>query len=159
MTTLDVLKAAKAAAPSLAALTTQQKNDALLAMADALEHDCAAILAANEKDMGAAKNHLSQSMLDRLALTEPRIQAMAEGIRQVVALPDPVGGLRSRIQRPNGIVIDRVGVAMGVIAIVYEARPNVTSDAAALAVKAGSACVLRSGKDAFLSANAIVIAM
>ena len=159
MTTLDILKAAKAAAPSLAAVTTQQKNDALLAMAAALETDCAAILSANAKDMEAAKSHLSQSMLDRLALTEARIHAMAEGIRQVVELPDPVGGLRSRVQRPNGIVIDRVGVAMGVIAIVYEARPNVTSDAAALAVKAGSACVLRSGKDAFLSANAIVNAM
>ena len=159
MTTLDILKAAKAAAPSLAAVTTQQKNDALLAMADALETDCETILSANEKDMEAAKSHLSQSMLDRLALTEARIHAMAEGIRQVVALPDPVGALRNRIQRPNGIVIDRVGVAMGVIAIVYESRPNVTSDAAALAVKAGSACVLRSGKDAFLSANAIVNAM
>ena len=159
MTTLDILKAAKAAAPSLAAVTTQQKNDALLAMADALEKDCETILSANEKDMEAAKSHLSQSMLDRLALTEARIHAMAEGIRQVVALPDPVGALRNRIQRPNGIVIDRVGVAMGVIAIVYESRPNVTSDAAALAVKAGSACVLRSGKDAFLSANAIVSAM
>lgn len=159
MTTLDILKAAKAAAPSLAAVTTQQKNDALLAMAAALEQDCTAILAANARDMEAAKSHLSQSMLDRLALTEPRIHAMAEGIRQVVELPDPVGALRNRVQRPNGIVIDRVGVAMGVIAIVYESRPNVTSDAAALAVKAGSACVLRSGKDAFLSANAIVNAM
>ena len=159
MTTLDILKAAKAAAPSLAAVTTQQKNKALLAMADALESDCAAILLENEKDMLAAQSHLSQSMLDRLALTETRIHAMAEGIRQVVALPDPIGALRSRIQRPNGITIDRVGVAMGVIAIVYESRPNVTSDAAALAVKAGSACVLRSGKDAFLSANAIVGAM
>jgi len=159
MTTLDILKAAKAAAPSLAAVTTQQKNDALCAMAAALEKDCDTILTENAKDMEAAKSHLSQSMLDRLALTKDRIHAMAEGIRQVVALPDPVGNVRNRVQRPNGITIDRVGVAMGVIAIVYESRPNVTSDAAALAVKAGSACVLRSGKDAFLSANAIVDAM
>ena len=159
MTTLDILKAAKAAAPSLAAVDSAAKDKALAAMADALEANCEAILAANALDMEAAKSHLSQSMLDRLALTNDRIHAMAEGIRQVVALPDPVGRVRSRVERPNGIVIDRVGVAVGVIAMVYEARPNVTSDAAALTVKAGSACVLRSGKDAFQSANAIVTAM
>ena len=159
MTTQEILAAAKACAPTLAAVDTELKNRALLAMADALEADTQLILAANAKDMEAAKDHLSQSMLDRLALTADRICAMAEGIRQVVALPDPVGQIRSRVERPNGIVIDRVGVPMGVIAIIYESRPNVTSDAAALAVKAGSACVLRSGKDAFLSANAIVDAM
>ena len=159
MTTLDILKAAKASAPSRAAADTTQKNAALTAMAEALERNCQKILAANALDMDKAKEHLSQSMLDRLALTPERIRGMAEGIRQVVALPDPVGNVRSRVQRPNGIVIDRVGVAMGVIAMVYESRPNVTSDAAALSVKAGSACVLRSGKDAFLSANAIVEAM
>ena len=159
MTTLDILKAAKASAPSLAAVDTEQKNNALSTMADALETHCVSILAANAKDMENAKNHLSQSMLDRLALTQDRIHAMADGIRQVVALPDPVGRVRSRVERPNGIVIDRVGVSVGVIAMIYESRPNVTSDAAALAIKAGSACVLRSGKDAFLSANAIVQAM
>ena len=159
MTTFDILKAAKAAAPSLAAVDSAVKNQALSSMADALEQECSAILAANAIDMDAAKDHLSPSMLDRLALTKDRICAMAEGIRQVVALPDPVGRVRNRVQRPNGIVIDRIGVAVGVIAIVYEARPNVTSDAAALAVKAGSACVLRSGRDAFQSANAIVRAM
>ena len=159
MTTLDLLKAAKACAPSLAAVDTELKNRALAAMADALENDSHAILQENAKDMEAARSHLSQSMLDRLALTADRIHGMAEGIRQVVALPDPVGQVRSRVTRPNGIVIDRVGVPMGVIAIIYESRPNVTSDAAALAIKAGSACVLRSGKDAFLSANAIVKAM
>ena len=159
MTTLDILKAAKAAAPSLATVTTQEKNKALAAMADALENNTKQILEANALDMAAAKDHLSQSMLDRLALTQSRIQGMAGGIRQVVDLPDPVGRVRARVERPNGIVIDRVGVAMGVVAIIYESRPNVTSDAAALAVKAGSACVLRSGKDAFQSANAIVTAM
>ena len=158
MTTQDILIAAKKAAPSLAAVDTEQKNNALLAMADALEAATGTILAANAQDMAAA-THLSQSMLDRLALTEDRIRGMAEGIRQVVALPDPVGRVRSRVERPNGIVIDRVGVAVGVIAIIYESRPNVTSDAGALAIKAGSACVLRSGKDAFRSANAIVTAM
>ena len=159
MTTLDILKAAKASAPGLATVDTEFKNKALCAMADALEANCDNILSANALDMEAAKDHLSPSMLDRLALTKDRISAMASGIRQVVALPDPVGRVRSQVERPNGIVIDRVGVPMGVIAIVYESRPNVTSDAAALAVKAGSACVLRSGKDAFLSANAIVTAM
>ncbi len=159
MTTLDILKAAKACAPSLAAVDTDIKNRALAAMADALEHACDAILVANAQDMEAAKDHLSQSMLDRLALSKDRIRGMADGIRQVVALPDPVGRVRSRVERPNGIVIDRVGVPMGVVAIIYESRPNVTSDAAALAIKAGSACVLRSGKDAFRSANAIVNAM
>ena len=159
MTTLEILKAAKAAAPALAILDTEKKNAALSAMADALWENTAAILEANAKDMAAAKGKLSDSMLDRLALTKARIDAMAEGIREVVMLPDPVGQVRSRETRPNGIVIDRVGVPMGVIAIIYESRPNVTSDAAALAVKAGSACVLRSGKDAFLSANAIVSAM
>jgi len=159
MTTLDILKAAKAAAPTLAAVDSGLKDRALVAMADALEADSDTILLANARDMEAARDHLSGSMLDRLALTADRIRGMAEGIRQVVALPDPVGQVRSRVTRPNGIVIDRVGVPMGVIAIIYESRPNVTSDAAALAVKAGSACVLRSGKDAFCSANAIVNAM
>ena len=159
MTTQQILEAAKACAPSLAAVDSGLKNQALLAMADALEANAQKILAENATDMEAAKDHLSQSMLDRLALTEDRIRGMAEGIRQVVALPDPVGRVREQVVRPNGIVIDKVGVAVGVIGIIYESRPNVTSDAAALAVKAGSACVLRSGKDAFRSANAIVEAM
>ena len=159
MTTREILAAAKKSAPALAAVDTEIKNNALLAMADALEASYADILAENAKDMDAAKDHLSQSMLDRLALNRDRIRGMADGIRQVVALPDPVGRVRERVERPNGIVIDRVGVPVGVIGIIYESRPNVTSDAAALAVKAGSACVLRSGKDAFLSANAIVKAM
>ena len=159
MTTKDILINAKKSAPALASATTELKNQALVAMADALIENQAAILAANALDMEAAKDHLSVSMLDRLALTPARIEGMADGIRQVVALPDPVGQVRRRVERPNGIVIDRVGVAVGVIAMVYESRPNVTSDAAALAVKAGSACVLRSGKDAFRSANAIVEAM
>lgn len=159
MTTQEILQAAKACAPTLAARTTQEKNDALAAMADALVAQTERILQANQLDMDAAKGHLSVSMLDRLALTESRIAAMADGIRQVIALPDPVGCVRKEFTRPNGMVIRQVSVAMGVIAIVYESRPNVTSDAAALALKAGSACVLRSGKDAFRSANAIVTAL
>ena len=159
MTTLDILKAAKACAPSLAAANTEAKNNALAAMADALEENCAAILAANEKDMEAAKAKLSTSMLDRLKLTKERISAMADGIRQVIDLPDPVGKVYSTHSRPNGIAISKVGVPMGVVAIIYESRPNVTSDAAVLALKSGNACVLRSGSDAFQSADAIVKAM
>ena len=117
MTTQEILAAAKVSAPSLAAVDTHTKNRALEAMADALESHAAEILAANDLDMLAAKEHLSSSMLDRLCLTEDRIHAMAEGIRQVVTLPDPVGRVRSRVERPNGIVIDRVGVAVGVIAM------------------------------------------
>ena len=159
MTTLEILKNAKLCAPSLAQTSTEQKNTALLAMADALEAQTEEILKANAIDMEKARGKLSQSMLDRLALTASRIRGMADGIRQVVALPDPVGAVRNRVTRENGIIIDRVGVPMGVVAIVYEARPNVTSDAAVLALKSGNACVLRSGSDAFCSANAIVKAM
>ena len=159
MTTRDILIAAKAAAPALAVADTQTKNRALLAMADALEADTAAVLAANAMDMEAAAGHIQPVMLDRLSLNESRIKGMADGIRQVVALPDPVGRVRSRVERPNGMVIDKVGVPMGVVAIIYESRPNVTSDAAALALKSGNACVLRGGKEAFRSSNAIVTAM
>ncbi len=159
MTTMEILHAAKACAPMLAAADSQTKNQALTAMADALVRHTDHILAANALDMEAAKEHISPVMLDRLQLTAARIQAMAEGIRQVAALPDPVGRVRQRVEQPNGLIIDRVGVPMGVVAIIYESRPNVTSDAAALAIKSGNACVLRGGKEAFRSANAIVTAM
>ena len=159
MTTKEILKIAKENAPLLAAADTQLKNRALLAMADSLLKETEAILQANAQDMAAAQGHIQQVMLDRLALNPSRIQAMAEGIRQVAALPDPVGRVRQRVQRENGMVIDRVGVPMGVVAIIYESRPNVTSDAAALALKSGNACVLRGGKEAFRSSCAIVNAM
>jgi len=159
ITTLELLKRAKAAAPSLVQADTEQKNRALLAMAEALESETEAILQANVLDLEAAQDHISPVMLDRLALNADRIHGMAEGIRQVAALPDPVGRIRRRVERPNGLIIEQVGVPMGVVAIIYESRPNVTSDAAALALKAGSACVLRGGKEAFRSANAIVTAM
>ncbi len=159
MTTQEILQRAKAAAPALAAATTQQKDQALLAMAQELEKAIPTILEANKQDMEAAAGKISQVMLDRLLLNESRIHAMAAGIRQVAKLPDPVGQVRRRVERPNGLVIDRVGVPMGVVAIIYESRPNVTSDAAALAIKSGNACVLRGGKEAFRSANAIVRAM
>ena len=159
MTTMELLQRAKAAAPILARTDTEQKNRALYAMAEALELETNAILQANVLDLEAAQAHISPVMLDRLALNADRIRAMADGIRQVAALPDPVGRVRRRTERPNGLVIEQVGVPMGVVAIIYESRPNVTSDAAALALKAGSACVLRGGKEAFRSANAIVTAM
>ena len=159
MTTREILQAAKAARPALQGADTQQKNAALLAMADALEAQTAEILAANAQDMEAARGTISEVMLDRLALTKDRIAGMAEGVRQVAALPDPVGRVLRTVERPNGLVIRKVAVPMGVVAIIYESRPNVTSDAAALAVKAGSACVLRCGKEAHRSAAAIVEAL
>ena len=159
MTTHEILVNAKSCAPALAAASTEEKNNALLQMAQALVEHTDAILSANALDMEAAKQTIGAVMLDRLCLTQARIAAMAEGIRQVAALPDPVGRVRSSVQRENGMVIDRVGVPMGVVAIIYESRPNVTSDAAALALKSGNACVLRGGKEAFRSANAIVQAM
>ena len=159
MTTREILQAAKAARPALQGADTQQKNRALLAMADALEAQAEAILAANAQDMDAARGTISEVMLDRLALTKERIAGMAEGVRQVAQLPDPVGRVLRTVERPNGLVIRKVAVPMGVVAIIYESRPNVTSDAAALAVKAGSACVLRCGKEAHRSAAAIVEAL
>ena len=159
MTTHDILKAARAAWPALQAADTAKKDAALNAMADALIGRQAEILAANALDMEAARGRISDVMLDRLKLTEERITGMAQSIREVAALKDPVGEVIRRVERPNGLVIERTRVAMGVIAIIYESRPNVTSDAAALTIKAGSACVLRGGKEAYRSAQAIVKAM
>ena len=159
MTTRELLVKAKRAKTAVALASAEQKNAALLAMAAALEEDCAAILAANALDMEAARGAVSDVMLDRLALSESRIAGMARGIREVAALPDPVGEVLRREVRPNGLVIEKTASPMGVIAIIYESRPNVTSDAAALAMKAGSACVLRGGKEAHRSAAAIVTAL
>ena len=147
-----------AAAEKTVTLTEADKNRALMAMADALEAQCAPILAANGCDMADA-TAISPVMRDRLALNEGRIRAMAAGIRAVAELPDPVGRVLRRIERPNGLVIEKVSVPLGVTAIIYESRPNVTSDAAALAVKSGNVCVLRSGKEAQRSAAAIVRAL
>ena len=157
--THDLLLGARQARTALAGADTKTKNRALEAMADALLAHTEDILAANAQDMEDARGHISQVMLDRLALNESRIAGMADGLRQVAALPDPVGRVLSTIERPNGLVIRKVSVPMGVIAIIYESRPNVTSDAAALALKAGSACVLRGGKEAYRSARAIVDAL
>ena len=154
-----MLQAAKAAKFALTALTTDQKNAALEAMAQALLDNQEAILAANAIDLQNAQGKVAQVMLDRLLLTPDRIAGMAKGIREVAALPDPVGHLLERHTRADGLQIDKISVPMGVIAIIYESRPNVTSDAAALALKAGSVCILRGGKEAFASANAIVTAL
>lgn len=159
MTTQELLQKANAAKSAMALADTQTKNRALLAMAHALEEHCADILAANGQDLEAARGTVSEVMLDRLALSPERVAGMAQGIREAAALPDPVGRVLSRVERPNGLVIEKTAVPMGVIAIIYESRPNVTSDAAALALKAGSACVLRGGKEAHRSAAAIVTAL
>ena len=161
MTTQEILTAAKGAKQAVALADSAARSHALQAMADAL---CtpgyqAAILAANAEDLDAARGHISDVMLDRLALTPERIAAMAKGIREVAALPDPVGAVLNRVERPNGLVIEKTAVPMGVIAIIYESRPNVTSDAAALAIKSGNACILRCGKEAWRSAHAIVEAL
>ena len=161
MTTQEILEAAHAARSALALADGQTRTQALWGMADWLCHpdQMDAILAANAEDMAAAKGHISDVMLDRLALTPERIGAMARGILDVAALPDPVGAVLNRIQRLNGLLIEKTAVPMGVIAIIYESRPNVTSDAAALAIKSGNACVLRCGKEAWRSAHAIVEAL
>jgi len=152
----ELLKHAKAAKAAVSLLTAQQKNSALEAMADALLNRQAEILAANAADLAAAKGTVSDVMLDRLALSEARIAGMAQGIRDVVKLPDPVGLLLEEHTRSDGLHIQKVSVPMGVIAIIYESRPNVTSDAAALALKSGNVCILRGGKEAYRSACAIV---
>ncbi len=155
----ELLVQAKAAKSRVAALGTEEKNRGLLAMANSLEAHAGEILKANAEDLTQALGKISDVMLDRLRLTEGRIQAMAQGIRQVAALPDPVGLILDSHTRPDGLKIDKVSVPMGVIAIIYESRPNVTSDAAALTLKSGNVCVLRGGKEAIRSATAIVDAL
>lgn len=158
MTTQEILTRAKAAAAA-PWLESAQKNEALLRMADALEQNQEEILSANRQDVEAVRGTVSDVMLDRLALSAERIAGMAKGLREVAALPDPVGEVLSEIRRENGLLIRKVAVPMGVVAIIYESRPNVTSDAAALALKSGNVCILRSGKEALRSAKAIVKAL
>lgn len=159
MTTQEILQRAKAAAGTLYTLTAEKKNAALLAMAEALCADAPAILEANRLDMQAAQGVISPVMLDRLALSQERIASLAAGIRQVAQLPDPVGRTLKEYRREDGLFIRKVAVPIGVVAIIYESRPNVTGDAAALAVKSGNVCVLRCGKEAWRSAAAIVEAL
>ncbi len=158
-TTKEILINAKSASASLALLPTEIKDRALLAMADAIEAASADILAANELDVEASRGSLSSVMIDRLILTEARIKGMADGIRNVVKLPDPVGKKISDRALENGLKIEKISVPLGVIGIIYESRPNVTSDAAALCFKSGNACVLKCGKEAHRTSSAIIKAI
>ena len=158
-TTQEQLALARSAKKSINTASTALKNQALEAMASQLLKATEAILAANQIDMEAARGKISEVMLDRLFLDQERIAGMAEGIRSLIDLPDPIGEVLDTEVLENGLEIKKVRVAMGVIGIIYESRPNVTSDAAALAIKSGNAVVLRTGKDAFHSAQAIVTAL
>ncbi len=158
-TTKEILIDAKAAARNACYLTAEKKNAVLLAMADALEKDAEKILAANEIDLENAKGVLPEVMLDRLKLDKKRIAGMANGIREVAALPDPVGKALEQTTLMNGLTVTKTSVPLGVIGIIYESRPNVTSDAGALCFKSGNVCVLRGGKDAFRSSFAIIESM
>ena len=159
MTTKEILSRAVAAKRSLSSLSTELKNRVLLQMAEALLRHTDAILSANAVDVEAAKGTLSEVMIDRLLLTRERVLAMANGIREVAALPDPVGKVLSSSERSDGLLIEKISSPVGVLAIIYESRPNVTSDAAALAFKSGNVCVLRAGKEAHKSATAITEAL
>ena len=160
MTLQQLGQNARAAARVLATVGTAQKNQALALMADCLMAHTADILAANAEDIAAAReNGMRESLIDRLALSETRIAAMADGLREVAALPDPVGEVMDGYRRPNGLAIRKVRVPMGVIGIIYEARPNVTADAAALCLKSGNATLLRGGKEAIRSNTAVVAAL
>ena len=156
--TTDILKETKAAQPVLA-LSKDKKNEALKAIAERLISEKDKILAANSEDVEAAREHLGDVMIDRLTLTGKRIEDMAKGVLDVAALPDPEGRVFARVERPNGIVIEKTSVPLGVVAIIYESRPNVTSDAAVLALKSGNAVVLRGGREAFRSNKAVVDAI
>lgn len=152
----ETLIAAKKASKSLSLLSTEEKNKALLKMADYLEKNAPAILTANAQDVENAKGILPDVMIDRLRLDEKRIQGMAQGIREVAALPDPVGKILEETVLYNGLEVTKIRVPLGVVGIIFESRPNVTSDAGALCFKSGNACILRGGKDAFLSSMEIV---
>ena len=158
-TTQEQFALAGSAKKSINTASTALKNQALEAMASQLLKATEAILAANQIDMEAGRGKISEVMLDRLFLDQERIEGMAEGIRALIDLPDPIGEVLDTEVLENGLEIQKVRVAMGVIGIIYESRPNVTSDAAALAIKSGNAVVLRTGKDAFHSAQAIVTAL
>ena len=159
MTTKELLKKAKDAKALLSGISPADIDRALLAMADSLVKNTDDILAQNALDIEAARGNISDVMIDRLMLSPERIKGMADGIREVAALPCPVGRVLKRHERADGLVIEKTSVALGVVAIIYESRPNVTSDAAALALKSGNVCVLRCGKEAHKSAAAIVKAL
>lgn len=157
--TAEIMSLAKSAVSSIMSATTDEKNLILEKMAERLLENTGVILSENALDVEAAKGRISDVMIDRLRLTEERIRAMAEGIREVIALPDPAWRVLNRTIRPSGIIIEKTAVPLGVIAIIYESRPNVTSDAAALCIKSGNAVILRGGRDAYRSSKAIVDAL
>ncbi len=159
MTTLEILQRAKAQKATLAAMSGEQRNKALLKMAESLKAHCDEIIAANKIDIENAKDKISPVMIDRLTLTKERIFAMADAVVDVTRLPDPLGETISTVERPNGLIIRKVSVPLGLLAMIYESRPNVTSDAAALSIKAGNVCVLRGGKEAINSNIAIANAL
>ena len=137
---------ARAAARAMASVDSARRDAALEAIAQAIEQRATEIQAANELDVAAATGHQTAAIIDRLTLTPDRIAGLAEGVRAVIALPDPIGTVLSRIERDNGLVIEKVRVPLGVVAVIYEARPNVTTDAAALTLKSGNACILRGSR-------------
>ena len=157
-TTHEILVETKRALPLLTA-SREQKNAALLAIADRLIAEQETILTANRADVEGARDRYGDVMMDRLTLTPARIESMASGVREVAALPDPEGRVLRRVVRPNGLVIEKTSVPLGVVAIIYESRPNVTSDAAVLALKSGNAVILRGGREAYRSNAAIVAAI
>ena len=159
MTTYEILNNAKKAKEEITLIGVEQINKGLLSMADSLVENTEEILLENKIDLENAKGKISDVMLDRLSLTKERIEAMAQGIRDVAKLSSPVGKVLSTTTRNDGLVIEKTAVPMGVVAIIYESRPNVTSDAAALAIKSGNVCILRCGKEAHNSAKAIVNAL
>ncbi len=159
MTTQELLIKAKEAKTAMSAVTPEDIDRALYAMADSLIDNTDTILSANALDIEAARGNISDVMIDRLMLSADRIKGMADGIREVAELPCPVGRVIKRTERADGLVIEKTSVALGVVAIIYESRPNVTSDAAALALKSGNVCVLRCGKEAHKSASAITDAL
>ncbi|MDO5564050.1 MAG: glutamate-5-semialdehyde dehydrogenase [Eubacteriales bacterium] len=159
MTTLEIMKKARSVQKEFVLAKTEEKNEALKKMADSLLNNTSEILKQNEIDMELSKNTLSNVMLDRLFLDRERIESMAKGIEDVIKLPDPCNTILKTIDRPNGIKIKKVTVPLGVIGIIYESRPNVTSDCSALCLKSGNVCILRTGKEAFNSSNAITNAL
>ena len=157
--TSEILCAAQAVKSKAALLSTEEKNRALLSMADELEASEKEILEANALDVEASRGIIPDVMIDRLSLNAARIAGMAKGLRDVASLPDPVGRIISSVKRPNGLLIERVAVPFGVVAAIYESRPNVTSDVAALTLKSGNVAVLRCGKEAARSARAVCDAL
>lgn len=159
MTTFEILQKAKQCKTSVAASSNEQRNNALIKMAEALKSHCDDIIAANNLDISNATGKISPVMIDRLTLNKQRIFAMADAMVEVTALPDPLGEVLTAVNRPNGLEIKKVSVPLGLLAMIYESRPNVTSDAAALSIKAGNVCVLRGGKEAINSNIAVASAL